>query len=378
MKTRHHEPVKAKEPIRIRTKELRNGNKSIFLDYYHNGTRQREYLHLYLTPEVTASDRMKNEETMRTAQAVKAQRIVALQNSASGFSSARTRGKVNFVAYMERIAQKMDDEGGTSRGASIRLAIKHIRQYRGDRVTLQQVDKTYLLGFVQYLKKSGLLPSTQALYWNVIVASLNRAEREDRITENPVRKMEVADKPKARYREREYLILDEVRKLADTPFRYKYHDIKPAFLFACFCGLRLSDIRRLRWGDIVPTEDGGKQIAITQKKTGNPVYIPLSINALKWLPKRGKKACALRVFELPTDNAVISHSLAPWVSEAGITKHITFHCSRHTFATLSLSYGADLYTISKLLGHTEIQTTQIYAKVVDANKRKAVEMIPSL
>lgn len=378
MKTRQHEPVKAKEPIRIRTKELRNGNKSIFLDYYHNGTRQREYLHLYLTPEATASDRMKNEETMRTAQAVKAQRIVALQNSANGFSSAHTRGKINLIAYMERIAQKAEDEGSTSRVCSIRNTIRHIRRYRGDRVTLQQVDKPYLLGFAQYLKKSGLLPSTQAYYWRVVISTLNRAIREDRITENPVRKIEAEDKPKVRYREREYLSLNEVRKLADTPLRSKY-DIKPAFLFACFCGLRLSDIERLRWADIVPTEDGGKQIAITQKKTDKPVYIPLSKNALKWLPKQGTKALKECVFTMPLGGkAGLHQSLTRWTEQAGITKHITFHCSRHTFATLSLSYGADLYTISKLLGHTEIQTTQIYAKVVDANKRKAVEMIPNL
>ena len=70
--------------------------------------------------------------------------------------------------------------------------------------------------------------------------------------------------------------------------------------------------------------------------------------------------------------------LKEWGVESGVGKEITFHASRHTFATLALTYGADIYTVSKLLGHHSIKTTQIYAEVVDEKKVKAVDLIPEV
>ena len=67
--------------------------------------------------------------------------------------------------------------------------------------------------------------------------------------------------------------------------------------------------------------------------------------------------------------------LFQWIGAAGITKDITFHCFRHTFATLQLSKGTDIYTVSKMLGHRELKTTQIYAKIIDQTKREAVNRI---
>ena len=85
-----------------------------------------------------------------------------------------------------------------------------------------------------------------------------------------------------------------------------------------------------------------------------------------------------RVFE-PMSNASMSDNLKKWVRQAGITgKHVSFHVARHTFATLELSLGADLYTVSKLLGHSNISTTQVYARVVDKQKEHAVGLMDQL
>ncbi len=119
------------------------------------------------------------------------------------------------------------------------------------------------------------------------------------------------------------------------------------------------------------------QVEINQKKTGEPLYLPLSANALQWLPERGLAKDSDKVFALPHVSTV-EKFLPIWAKDAGINKHITFHVSRHTNATLMLSFGADIYTVSKLLGHTNVKTTQIYAKIVDENKRKAVNLIPEI
>lgn len=86
-----------------------------------------------------------------------------------------------------------------------------------------------------------------------------------------------------------------------------------------------------------------------------------------------KKDGELLVFAGLPDPSWISRPLARWVEAAGITKHITFHCFRHTYATLQLANGTDIYTVSKMLGHTNVRTTQIYAKVIDEKKEKATE-----
>ena len=140
--------------------------------------------------------------------------------------------------------------------------------------------------------------------------------------------------------------------------------------------MRISDIERLTWGNI-ETDGEHTRLNIVQKKTKNPLYLPLSKEALKCLPDRGGAAANERVFHLPT-RAYIAKVLRQWAAAAGIQKHVTFHTARHTNATMLLTLGADLYTVSKLLGHTEVRTTQIYAKIVDKKKEAAVSLLDNI
>lgn len=168
------------------------------------------------------------------------------------------------------------------------------------------------------------------------------------------------------------------RQFIDTKYTPD-NDVKPAFLFACFTGLRYSDIYRLTWGELATGPDGNTRIETKMKKTGKDLYMPLSENALQWLPERGNKPDTSRVFcKLPDQAGNADARLHTLAKHAGIGKKVSFHVARHTFATLTLTYGADLYTVSKLLGHTNVRTTRIYAKIVDANKCKAVNLIPEL
>jgi integrase len=111
------------------------------------------------------------------------------------------------------------------------------------------------------------------------------------------------------------------------------------------------------------------------KKTTTPIYLPLSKQAMKWLPERGDASGNELVFgDLPNRGRIGVH-LGKWAKDAGITKSMSYHTSRHTFATMMLTLGVDLYTVSKLLGHTKVETTQIYAKIINKKKDDAVSLI---
>lgn len=270
--------------------------------------------------------------------------------------------------------------------------INHLIEYRGQNTLVKDVNKDYLYGFVLYLKtarrkytryishdkEKTLSPGTQLTYFNLLRSVLNAAVRDDLLVSNPAKKLSCSQKPKATDPDRCFLTFDEVKALIDNPLPKKRQNIIcKAFLFCCFCGLRFSDVSSITWSQVQHLQDGSCQLELIQKKTKSRLYLPLSKNALSFMPDKGCSSENERVFDLPPYWDV-NKVLFKWAEKAGMKKHITFHVSRHTFATMALYYGADLYTVSKLLGHSSINTTQIYAKVVDESKRNAVNLIPKI
>lgn len=373
--------TKVKEPVRLRKKELSNGNFSLYLDFYRDGNREYEFLKLYLIPERNRNDKLLNEETLRTANAIKSQRIVALQNEEHGFS-ANNKAKASFIEYMKLQVENYKERDSLAYSDSIRATIEHLKKYKGENITLKQVDRTYLIGFIDYLNKTKsnrnkpLSDASKALYYDVVSIALNKAVKEEIIPFNPASKISSEDRPVQREVTKQYLTFDEVKLLINTPC--KNESIKSAFLFACFCGLRYSDVKGLTWEKIFRVGDGVYQVEIKQQKTGETLYLPLSDNAMQWLPDRGSSLESDNVFPLPNSTTTIEKYLGIWSRDAGIKKHVTFHVARHTNATLMIYFGADIYTVSKLLGHTNVRTTQVYAKIVDESKRKAVNLIPNI
>lgn len=369
-------PRKAKEPVRLRFKELADGNKSIYLDIYKNGQRRYEFLKLYLVPETNPLQKQVNADTLKAANAIKAQRIIELANNEAGIKNTQ-RGKMLLVDWLKHYRElKEDKSSGLHR--QIDHTITLVKEYEGDKTRLCDVDKDYCIGFVYYITnvyttKTGknLEKVTAQNYYRCLSCALNEAVRAGLIETNPCMMMSHTDKIKVPESKRTYLTIDEVKALIKTPC--KSEATKQAYLFSVYCGLRISDVERLRWSDFV--NDGGQvRVSIVQKKTKNPLYLPLSEQALKWLPDRGNKADSEAVFCLPSQT-YINTLLKGWATAAGITKNVTFHTARHTFATMMLTLGADLYTTSKLLGHTEVGTTQIYAKIIDKKKDEAVNLV---
>lgn len=148
--------------------------------------------------------------------------------------------------------------------------------------------------------------------------------------------------------------------------------LKRAALFSALTGLRHSDIKQLKWRDIVKDKEH-YQLHFTQQKTKGVEYMPISDQAYSLCGERGD--ADRLVFEGLQDPSWINRPVKRWIEASGITKHITFHCFRHTYATLQLTNGTDIYTVSKMLGHKKVTTTQIYAKIVDAKKDAAADAI---
>lgn len=377
--------AKPKEPIRLRQRTLANGNISLFLDMYRDGKRSYEFLKLYLVPERTREDKEQNRQTMQLAQSIKAQRIVEMQNGEFGFKSKFAEDTLFFEFYRAMCEARHGEESNGNWGNWL-SALRHLQRYEhNERITFAEITPAWVQGFKDYLEtaaytndghyvKDGIVRklsrNSKVSYFNKLRACLNEAFEKRIIAYNPMRGI---DNFKTEEGKRMYLTIDEVRKLAQTPCRSE--EVKTAFLFSCLTGLRRSDIAKLTWGE-VHHQSGFTRIIFRQKKTGGQEYLDITTQAAALMGERG--ADGERVFKWFNSPGSTNDIIRVWVANAGINKDITFHCGRHTFATMMLDLGTDLFTVSKLLGHADISTTQIYAKVLDKAKQAAVAAIPDV
>lgn len=373
---RVRKPAKVKEPIRLRMKDLADGSKSLYLDVYHDGKRTYEYLKMYIIPETDNNARRQNQVTMNAANAIKSKRIIELTNGEAGIEN---REKVFLLDWMNTYKENQDKRGKKD-GNQIKVAIRILEDYAGERVTMDQINKAFCQGYIDYLlteyRPNGKRVSnyTTHNYYRVLNGALNAAVRAEIIKVNPFNNIEKSDKIRKPESKRSYMAIEEVRALIATPM--KNEEVKRAYLFSCFCGLRVSDVLGLKWKDVF-TDRGQYRLAVVMQKGKSPIYLPLSPEALKWMPERGDKTAEDHVFDLPSASQM-NMLLKPWAKAAGISKRFTFHTSRHTFATMMLTLGADLYTTSKLLGHADVKMTQVYAKIINQKKDDAVNLVNGL
>ena len=374
-----------KEPIHIRQKKLANGNLSLYLDIYINGMRSYEFLRLYIIPERNREDKERNRQTMQLANSIKSKRIMEIQNGEFGFKSQFKTDALFFDYYRAICNRRMGTESRGNWGNWF-SCLHHLRKYeRNERITFERITPEWVQGFRDYLdqdaiawdhdsrkrvKDKPLSENSKQSYFNKLRACLNRAYEDRIIPDNPCRGL---DGFRGEETTRMYLTIDEVKILAQT--ECEYPQIKSAFLFSCLTGLRKSDILRLRWGDIHHQGDFTR-IIFRQKKTRGLEYLDISHQAVVLMGDEGKPESL--IFENLLTTSATNRVIQEWVSTAGIHKKISFHCARHSFATMMLDLGTDIYTVSKLLGHREIATTQIYARVLDKNKQKAVSVIPQI
>lgn len=359
---------KTKEPIKLRRRAMSSGNISLYLDIYINGRRSYEYLKLYLVPETNRAAKEANRQTLLLAEAVRAKRVVELQEGKFGFANTSKRNTL-FIDYYDRIcAQHRSANGGLhTNWDSVRT---YLAQYCRAKLTFNDVTTEWVRGFRDFLTSTTLAPNTRAEYFNKLRACINKAMTDHLLTSNPLVGVEGI---RGEEKERVYLTLDEVKAMAMTPCRRP--KLKRAFLFSCLTGLRKSDIEKMRWME-VRQEGEFTRIVFRQKKTGGQEYLDISPEAVPYLGERARDDDF--VFNGFHYTSYMVKALREWAQRAGVNKPLTFHSARHTFAVMMLELGADIYTVQKLLGHRLITTTQIYAHIRDKKKQEAVALIPHL
>lgn len=376
-----------KESVKLRKRLRPSGNTALFLEFYIKGKRTYEYLNLYLVPEKTRADKERNRETLRFAETVRGKRLVEVQNGEYGFEGAY-KLDTDFLDYYRMLCEKrQQNPESLGNWGNWYSALKHLERYCRPGMTFRDVTPEFVQGFKDYLDKTArvrdkrkkaettedrkpLSNASKVSYFNKLRACINQAFEDRIIPHNPLRGIEGF---KLEEKERVYLTLEEVKAMAAT--ECKYPVLRNAFLFSCLTGLRKSDIEKMTWSE-VRQQGEFTRIVFKQKKTGGQEYIDINPQAVAFMGERRDPDA--HVFPNFSYSSYYLMELKRWAVRAGITKDITFHSGRHTFAVLMLDLGADIYTVSKLLGHREIRTTQIYAKVMDKKKQEAAMLIPPI
>ncbi|MEX0966741.1 MAG: site-specific integrase [Bacteroidia bacterium] len=349
------------------------GQTSLYLDYYHKGRRKTESLKLYLNPKArTKEEKEINKKTLQLAGTIRAQRQIEIQNGIYGFrDNAKLKG--SFTAYIGLLTERRKDSSGNYGNWDSML--KHLKEFMPANITFAQVDRQFVQEFKFYLDKEARTKSNEPLsqnskysYFNKFRAALKQAVKDEILPTNPSEGVEVFRQGEP---ERAFLTLEELQAAVNSECEIPL--LKTAFIFSCLSGLRWSDIHKLLWSEVQHSKSMGYYIRFMQKKTKGTETLPISEQAYNLLGERQENS--QRVFDGLKYSAWHNMKLQQWMMKAGISKTITFHCARHTYATLQLSAGTDIYTVSKLLGHRDLKTTQVYAKVIDDKKREAANKI---
>ncbi len=375
--------LKLKEPIKLRFKKLHNGNKSLYLDIYWKGHRSYLFLHLYIIPEIDEMAHQQNLEVLKQAFIIKSKKTIELLigTSQEQKGNAKEVFLLDFVQQFANDRKKPNQKIYKGRYSSIITLKRHLETFGAKDTLLNQVDVKFCKRFIDYLRNAvdlrttknhrNLAEGTIYLKYSIFRSIMREATKQQLVVSNPFSLLPANYRLKRPDSTRCYLNRKELDKVIHSSCHIP--QLKEAFLFSCFTGLRKSDVLNLTWEEIIK-ENNKYYINKIIQKTQRWLKIPLSALAHQWLPLRPTPSKGI-VFSSLSPSSMYKQ-LKEWLQNIGIkNKDITFHCARHTFATLELSLGASLYTVSTLLGHRSITTTQTYAKVVNKEKERAIGLI---
>jgi len=404
--------------VKLRQKPISGNRQSLYLDFYpailntKTGEQtRREFLNFFLFNEIEIEeqkyfdkagkeqkrfvpvldkkgvpkkvklnpiDKLHNKETLQLAEQIRQKRENHINKPEiyTGYEreqlKIKEQGEQNFVEYFKQVASKRK----ASNHDNWISAYQYLNIFTNGNLKFADLNEKFCNDFKEYLlttksnksSKATLAQNSALSYFNKLKAALKQAYKDGYLHSNlnttvdPIKQAET---------QRNFLTIEEMNSLVKTDCANPL--LKRAALFSALTGLRFSDIQKLVWGELEYIEGNGYFIQFKQQKTKGVEMMPISEQAYSLLGER--KEPKDKVFEGLTYSAYENKHLAKWIGLAGIEKDITFHCFRHTFATLQLSKGTDIYTVSKMLGHRELKTTQIYAKIIGKTKREAANKI---
>lgn len=379
---------------KLGAKVLSDGRESLFLDYYFGyqmiydekldrqvarKNRKREYLSLYLwqAPR-TPQERQQNKETLELAKKIRFERGQELLESIEGYRIKKNRD-VNFYDFL----QSYYDEYTKGDKRMIKAAQKRFKdfiaieypQYK-NRITPDRITSGLMDHFVEYLqsisKGEGAL--THWKRWKKIIKA---AVKQDVLRTNPCEG--VVCKADEGALKKDILSEEEMALLIKTTYKGQNPEIRKAFIFTLYTGIRFCDIKDLTFADV---DYSNRVLTFNQKKTQGHsrksyVSIPLNDDLLTLIGETSADSPNEKIFKLPSQPMCLK-ALRHWTAKAGITKHITWHCGRHSFAVNILNNGANIKTVASLLGHSGLQHTEKYTRAIDKLKENAINSLPKL
>lgn len=364
--------------VALRTKKIKDGLQlSYYLDFYPpvlnpntNTLKRRLFLGMYIWANpVTQNQKNENKQKKTIAEAKRAEiEFFCLKNDFRFFGDPQS--EVTFKCFYADYCKTKEKENIYKCMFNIlNLFLKQKEVLLKRPIEFKDIDKNFCESFRDFVKAKDIGQNTAAGYFARFKSMLRTAKADGFLTleVSTVKGIPILET------ERPFLTLEEVKNLSNT--ECKSDVVKQASMFSIYTGLRYSDIIKLTWGEIQQDNDG-VILRFRQQKTQQNQTLPISNEALKWCGERQKDENL--VFEGFDLNQTRIKWLKVWIANAGIKKDISFHCFRHTHATLLLSKGVDIYTVSKMLGHKDVATTQIYAKIVDKTKRNASDTLKDI
>lgn len=384
--------VKSKQNPRLLQKTLADGRKSLYLEYYYQHReyydeefgrhvvkhdRRKEFLSLYILPNPrTPREREQNRITLEEAQVIRARKEEEFRSTCMGYKLKTTRYK-NFFDWFDIYISnysKADIVHITRSKVQFQEFLREKYPFFGHSIKPEQITKDMIREFVTYLqgKFKGEGPHTVFQRFKKVIKA---AVDENVMAKNPC--LNVICKIDTHTLRKEVLSKEEIQQLLSTDYSGLNAEVCRAFIFSLYTGVRYCDVCQLRFSNI---DYANKLLLFEQMKTkgrssNSHVEIPLSDGLLSLIGVRPRTDEF--IFNLPS-NTMCLQVLRHWVERAGIDKHITWHVSRHSFATLMLANGVDVKTTASLLGHSGLKHIDKYVRAVDHLKRAAITNLPTL
>ena len=358
--------------VKLRENIKKTGAKSYFLDITANGKRYKEYLSIHSAPKPrTKADFEANKQSRELAESIRAKRELELQ--AQDYNITPTFKKtIDFVAYFEKYVEDYPHKDLRIVKYSKKWFVDYLESKGIKTIKPKQLDENLCRGYLEFMQK-GLNGETPYNYFSKFKRVVNQAIKDKIMAENPTAGLTAV---RDQGLKKDILSYKEIELLGKTYCGNK--DVKRAFLFSLFSGLRWCDVSELTFKNI---DSANGVLIFSQAKTkhsskNSSVRMDLSPMLLKLIGKPGKATD--KVFILPSHTGALK-SLKAWVKLAEIPKNITWHCARHSFAVNLLGeVKTDVKTVASLLGHSGLKYVEVYTRAIDEKKAQALNGLPEI